>query len=700
MRFYSIVFIIFLTACSPSDESTNDQSNPIPVDLCANMDCGSNGECAVVDNNAVCACNEGYHTEGPMCVADIGTLCENVDCGANGRCDDASGTAACICDTGYHANGLACEIDAVDLCAGENCSDHGTCEVVNEAASCNCNDGYHANGLACEIDVVDLCAGETCSDHGACEVAGGAASCNCDDGYHANGLACEIDVVDLCAGMSCSGNGTCNEGICYCDIGYSGTDCSVVDSNPPTMWVDEQWDTSPPTSWLNDPNSAVGNFPLGAKFGSSLLSFSPVVYRQNGPARFPYYLRFTVPANTNGGDQSDTYFTIRNDAFLDRLGIPLRTGWMRGLRRWSEGNVVGKYHYMDTAEAAWNVPTFDFSLANMVGNHGTGTVGALAFNANTGLWEGLINQNGGGSFDPIPMGTPIVFTSGVNVNHSYSIHSYNTVDGTVTIYPRNGRDWLIPPNTGDSFLIGPHTGESLTFTGAIRSMTGQFIHFNWDANRFGTLNVNEYPQAGDVGTITFSSGIVITNVNVYQSHRRNANDLLPQAAAGQALNMPEINNHPEVLAYMIATVGGSMDVTSILPNGPWNLADNNELFIPNDHENEWVSIEQFFDYSSNPHRWRCFITTEWGYNNLGDGESGPMPGSTSIAGGEIMHFNNVEYLHVVHPAPGLTTGHNGVNGGMNMKWGAYWGNTLNLYPGATEDIGVIQFSDRKLGPAF
>ena len=73
----------------------------------------------------------------------------------------------------------------------------------------------------------------SCSGHGICLAN---ASCNCDMAY--TGKKCQMNT---CPGR-CSSHGTCIEGVCVCDLGWDGVDCSKVKLCTPLC----------PESWIGD----------------------------------------------------------------------------------------------------------------------------------------------------------------------------------------------------------------------------------------------------------------------------------------------------------------------------------------------------------------------------------------------------------------------------------------------------------------
>lgn len=73
----------------------------------------------------------------------------------------------------------------------------------------------------------------SCSGHGVCLANG---SCKCDLAY--TGLKCQMNTCP----SRCSGHGTCIEGVCVCNLGWDGDDCSKVKLCTPLC----------PESWIGD----------------------------------------------------------------------------------------------------------------------------------------------------------------------------------------------------------------------------------------------------------------------------------------------------------------------------------------------------------------------------------------------------------------------------------------------------------------
>ena len=240
---------------------------------CSALVCGDNGVCSDALGPAACVCQPNYtgaHCDG--CADgwqdyDNDQLCDvscaQVDCGTNGQCADASGEAICTCTDGYVGADCAgcapgyqdndgdgtCELscaEAAVLCV------QGLCVDVGGESVCVCNEGYQ--GALCDgcaegwqdNDDDGVCR-ESCATaapecgFGACDDAGGEATCVCDKGYTGSDcIACAVGYQDLdgdgtcesacaLAGLDCGDNGVCDESTgsieCVCVDGYVGEVC-------------------------------------------------------------------------------------------------------------------------------------------------------------------------------------------------------------------------------------------------------------------------------------------------------------------------------------------------------------------------------------------------------------------------------------------------------------------------------------------
>ena len=191
------------------------------------------GTCA----NEKCTCESGW--KGAMC--DFRVPCPAPGCGESGRCvGDANGVGKCECSPGF--TGPNC----LDIVCEDKCSGHGTC--LNNG--CICESGYH--GEKCEITAP---CPNNCNGHGECnyDQTNKTSICDCEDMYDSAEGAGDCSVQrgktwldasgklqykclapyygNLCQSkgckVPCKNNGTCAiDGICDCQPGYKGVDCS------------------------------------------------------------------------------------------------------------------------------------------------------------------------------------------------------------------------------------------------------------------------------------------------------------------------------------------------------------------------------------------------------------------------------------------------------------------------------------------
>jgi len=156
MKFvYYILIVLSLFAISCNNGETPQRART----TCVNVDCGGNGTCKVVDEKAVCECNDGFHRSGLIC-EENGNSCIGIDCGL-GKCEIENGAAACkclngytgsqcdICDDGYqdNDNDKTCKKDCET--SGLNCGEHGVCDDGSGVAECSCENGF--DGALCSV---------------------------------------------------------------------------------------------------------------------------------------------------------------------------------------------------------------------------------------------------------------------------------------------------------------------------------------------------------------------------------------------------------------------------------------------------------------------------------------------------------------------------------------------------------------------
>ena len=215
--------------------------------------CSDHGRCTFINDSMTifptCQCSTGYY----------GSSCElacpgDPPCSGHGECVESNGTHACSCyqDSvqGYW-EGTSCDHCSVSHNQSTGClklcptTTRGVCNGYGICAEGRCychrdtaDDLYNHCGDNCEFSSIP-----NFRDPG-----GGCLECTCvyctDHAYY--GVSCNrrcpgYVVQNDSSIVACSGHGSCDEGItatglCLCDYGYGGLDCSILcPQNPETM---------------------------------------------------------------------------------------------------------------------------------------------------------------------------------------------------------------------------------------------------------------------------------------------------------------------------------------------------------------------------------------------------------------------------------------------------------------------------------
>ena len=75
-----------------------------PPGPCEGIVCGDHGACTVEGAAPVCACEEGFHAEGLLCLPDTtADPCAGIQCGQLASCQGGE----CVCDAGYEGDPYA-----------------------------------------------------------------------------------------------------------------------------------------------------------------------------------------------------------------------------------------------------------------------------------------------------------------------------------------------------------------------------------------------------------------------------------------------------------------------------------------------------------------------------------------------------------------------------------------------------------------
>ncbi|XP_071788874.1 uncharacterized protein [Asterias amurensis] len=194
--------------------------------------CKNNATCFDEDRGFSCQCKDGFH--GNACQFDTDE-CQSSPC-VHGNCTDLINGFSCQCFPG--AEGTLCEVD-LDECASIPCW-YGTCADELNGFSCLCSAGYE--GSVCQYEI-DECESSPCMMNGTCADLIDGFSCDCPTGYGGEQCGEETDecrsspcIHGICQdefnGYKCVCEreclkGHCDNGVCDCDPGYEGDDCSV-----------------------------------------------------------------------------------------------------------------------------------------------------------------------------------------------------------------------------------------------------------------------------------------------------------------------------------------------------------------------------------------------------------------------------------------------------------------------------------------
>jgi len=166
-------------------------------------------------------------TAPPQCAATNAFAgCNAVACNAasNARsgCTAARSTHTCSCVPGWI--GAECQTN-VDECASAPCQNGATCRDWVNYYNCTCPMGY--TGRNCQTDINE-CGSNPCP-----------AGSVCIDGI--NSYTCQTLVCPGAVGSDfCSAHGTCSNGLCSCNIGFSGLDCATPAPALPASQIELQ----------------------------------------------------------------------------------------------------------------------------------------------------------------------------------------------------------------------------------------------------------------------------------------------------------------------------------------------------------------------------------------------------------------------------------------------------------------------------
>ncbi len=280
--------------CNP--DYTKDGDNCVITDKCANVTCGDNSSCELVNSEATCVCDLDYHKENDECLYDakeISCIPNNIPDNAHSIIEDVvvlwidnswevADNCSWVCDANYTKDGDHCVI--TDRCANVTCGDNSSCELVNDETICVCDLDYHKENDECLYDAKEISCIDSAPNNAhsiiedvvvlwidnSWEVADDC-SWVCDADYTKDGDICVI--TDKCANVSCEDNSSCevsnNETICVCNEDYhrendeclyDAKEVPCIDNAPDNAhsiiedvmieWVNNRWEIVDSCEWI------------------------------------------------------------------------------------------------------------------------------------------------------------------------------------------------------------------------------------------------------------------------------------------------------------------------------------------------------------------------------------------------------------------------------------------------------------------
>jgi len=108
---------------------------------CQPNPCGTNAECSVKGNRAVCTCRAGSYGD-PYSNCQVNP-CDQDPCGINAECENTGARAICKCPRGFTGDPFVRCND--NPCSQDPCGQNADCEAQGARAVCRCRDGYEGD---------------------------------------------------------------------------------------------------------------------------------------------------------------------------------------------------------------------------------------------------------------------------------------------------------------------------------------------------------------------------------------------------------------------------------------------------------------------------------------------------------------------------------------------------------------------------
>jgi hypothetical protein len=203
------------SALVPEEEASPEaEIVAMTLPACPN-NCSGHGSCNPFNSSLSfrCECDANWYKsdcsvgpDAPVTMVGGFKQCP-ANCSGRGSCDDGY----CHCPTEW--TGIDC---SQDVCP-KGCSGHGTCDV--QSRKCTCDAGWLGFSCAYPEKWAIRCR-HNCFQNGICQNA----TCQCNTGFDP-ATYCEYQWCPLnCSGLD---KGRCEKGVCACQPGYLGANCSI-----------------------------------------------------------------------------------------------------------------------------------------------------------------------------------------------------------------------------------------------------------------------------------------------------------------------------------------------------------------------------------------------------------------------------------------------------------------------------------------
>ncbi len=238
-----------------------NSSHTCVENLCNVIDCSGHGRCELINDSAVCNCDEGFISDGINCNDINECITENINCDVGYACLNTEGSYICAdidecgkgntsCTPGYVCENTDGSYNCIDIneCSTgtAQCPDGYWCEntvgsytCFNDIDECAeglvvCQEGYTCENIINSYNCIDIdeCANgsDNCSENAICVNTDGGFTCTCKAGYEGDGITC-VDIDECANGTNeCEATEVCqNTNGSYICVGSCGN--GTISSN-------------------------------------------------------------------------------------------------------------------------------------------------------------------------------------------------------------------------------------------------------------------------------------------------------------------------------------------------------------------------------------------------------------------------------------------------------------------------------------